>query len=130
VHAKELHDEFGSDALHHWAELLSPAAYPPVTRLYRSLGARMRPLANVVCSNVPGPRFPMFCTDGRVVACYPFGPVFDGTGLNLTMLSYLDTVGVGIIGCADSVPGIDDLAAALPDALGELVKAAAAKPAR
>lgn len=125
VHAKELHDEFGSDALHHWAELLSPAAYPPVTRLYRSLGARMRPLANVVCSNVPGPRFPMYCTDGRVVACYPFGPIFDGTGLNLTMLSYLDTVGVGLIGCADSVPGIDDLAAALPDALGELVKAAA-----
>jgi WS/DGAT/MGAT family acyltransferase len=125
-HAKSIFDEVGSNSLHHWAELLSPAAYPPVTRLYRSLGARMRPLANVVCSNVPGPRFPMYCTDARVVACYPFGPVFDGTGLNLTMLSYLDQVGVGIIGCADSVPGIDDLANALPDALAELVKAASA----
>lgn len=123
-HAKDLHEEFGSEAMHRWAELLSPAAYPPVTRLYRTLGASMRPIVNVVCSNIPGPRFALYCTDARVVACYPFGPIFDGTGLNLTMLSYLDEVGVGIIGCADAVPGIDDLAAALPEALGELVKLA------
>jgi len=126
VHAKSLHDEVGSEAMHRWAELLSPIAYSPVTKMYRAVGARIRPIANVVCSNVPGPRFPMYCTDARVVACYPFGPIWDGTGLNLTMLSYLDTVGVGIIGCADSVPGIDDLAAALPDALAELMKAASA----
>jgi diacylglycerol O-acyltransferase len=122
--AKSLHDDIGSEALHRWAEVLSPLAYGPAKRAYRALGARIRPLANVVCSNVPGPRFPMYCTDAQVVACYPFGPVFDGTALNLTMLSYLDTVGVGIIACSETVPGIDDLAIGLADSLGELVKIA------
>jgi diacylglycerol O-acyltransferase len=50
--------------------------------------------------------------------------VLAGTGLNITVLSYLDSVGFGLIGCREIVPDIDDIAAAVPDALAELVKAA------
>ena len=52
------------------------------------------------------------------------GPIFDGAGLNLTVMSYLDHVDFGFLVCRELVPDVDDLAAAVPDAMGELVKAA------
>jgi diacylglycerol O-acyltransferase len=75
-------------------------------------------------SNVPGPPFPLYLGGARLVSLIPLGPVMPGTGLNVTVLSYLDAVGFGLIGCREIVPDIDDIAAGVPDALAELVKAA------
>ncbi len=60
----------------------------------------------------------------RLVSLFPLGPLLAGTGLNITVLSYLDSVGFGLIGCREIVPNIDAIAAAVPDALAELLKAA------
>ena len=46
-------------------------------------------------------------------------------GLNLTVLSYLDTVGFGFITCAELVPDPWDLAAGIGESLRELEKAPA-----
>jgi len=48
----------------------------------------------------------------------------DGAGLNLTVLSNMDSVGFGFIACRELVPDIWDLAEDVPAALAELVAAA------
>jgi diacylglycerol O-acyltransferase / wax synthase len=75
---------------------------------------------------VPGPPFPLYFAGARLVAIYPMGPIFDGAALNLTVMSYLDHVDFGFLVCRELVPDVDDLAAAVPDALAQLVKAAEA----
>jgi hypothetical protein len=88
------------------------------------LADRHRPVHNLVISNVPGPPFPLYFAGARLLAIYPMGPIFDGAGLNLTVMSYLDHVDFGFLVCRELVNDVDDLAAAVPDALGKLVKAA------
>jgi hypothetical protein len=48
----------------------------------------------------------------------------DGAGLNLTVLSNMESVGFGFISCRELMPDLWDLADAVPDALAELVAAA------
>jgi hypothetical protein len=97
-------------------------------RVYSSLrlADRHRPIHNLVISNVPGPPFPLYFAGAALVAMYPMGPIFDGAGLNATVISYLDHVDFGFLVCRELVPDVDVLAAAVPDALAELVKAAEA----
>jgi diacylglycerol O-acyltransferase len=52
------------------------------------------------------------------------GPIMDGTGLNITVMSYLGTIHFGLVACPDLVPDVDALADRIPEALAELQKAA------
>jgi diacylglycerol O-acyltransferase / wax synthase len=123
--AKQVHEDIGGNTLHEWAEVAAPVMFSRGMRLYeRLVQGRHPPIVNLIVSNVPGPSFPLYCAGARLVSLFPLGPVLAGTGLNITVLSYLDSVGFGLIGCREIVPDIDDIAAAVPDALAELVKAA------
>jgi diacylglycerol O-acyltransferase / wax synthase len=123
--AKVVHEDIGGNTLHEWAEVAAPVLFSRGMRLYeRLLEGRHRPIINLIVSNVPGPSFPLFCAGARLVSLYPLGPLLAGTGLNITVLSYLDSVGFGMIGCREIVPELGAIAAAVPDALGELLKAA------
>jgi WS/DGAT/MGAT family acyltransferase len=123
--AKQVHEDIGGNTLHEWAEVAAPVMFSRGMRLYeRLVQGRHPPIVNLIVSNVPGPSFPLYCAGARLVSLFPLGPVLAGTGLNITVLSYLDNVGFGLIGCREIVPNIDDIAAAVPDALAELVKAA------
>jgi hypothetical protein len=103
----------------------APVLFSRGIRLYeRLLEGRHRPIINLIVSNVPGPAFPLYCAGARLVSLFPLGPLLAGTGLNITVLSYLDSVGFGLIGCREIVPNIGAIAAAVPDALAELLKAA------
>jgi hypothetical protein len=61
-----------------------------------------------------------------MVANYPMGPIFDGGGLNITVMSYLDQLDFGLVACADLIPDVWSLADGLGAALEELKKAATA----
>jgi diacylglycerol O-acyltransferase len=123
--AKLMHEDIGGNTLHEWAEVSAPVLFSGGMALYeRLLQGRHPPVINLVVSNVPGPSFPLYLGGARLVSLFPLGPVMAGTGLNVTVLSYLDDVGFGLIGCREIVPNIDDITAAVPDALAELVKAA------
>jgi WS/DGAT/MGAT family acyltransferase len=128
VGAKQMHEDIGGNTLQEWADLASPALFSRAMRVYSSLrlADRHRPIHNLVISNVPGPPFPLYFAGARLVAIYPMGPIFDGAALNLTVMSYLDHVDFGFLVCRELVPDVDDLAAAVPDALGDLLKVAAA----
>jgi len=124
--AKSVHEEVGGSTLEDWAEVAAPALFSRAMRVYTGLriGDRMRPVINLVMSNVPGPPFPLYFAGARVVAIHPFGPIFDGCGLNVTVLSYQDHIDFGFLASRDLVPDVDQLAADVPDALAELQKAA------
>ena len=73
---------------------------------------------------MPGPPWPLYLAGAPVVAIHPLGPIFDDCGLNVTVISYLDHIDFGFIASRDLVPDLDDLAAAVPEALANLKKAA------
>jgi WS/DGAT/MGAT family acyltransferase len=126
--AKGVHEEVGDTTLQDWAETAAPAVYSRAIRAYSRLkiGERLRPLINLIMSNVPGPPWPLYFAGARLVAIHPLGPIFDDCGLNVTVMSYLDHVDFGFLGCRELLPDLDELGAAVPEALAELMKAASA----
>ncbi|MFN8037492.1 MAG: wax ester/triacylglycerol synthase family O-acyltransferase [Acidimicrobiia bacterium] len=129
IGAKQIHDAVDDSALQDLSELVTPAFFMPVARFYTQskLADRHPPIHNVVVSNVPGPRFPIYVAGAKLMAINPLGPVADGCGLNVTVMSYLDSVSFGLIGCRELIPALGDIAGAVPDALADLVKAASTR---
>ena len=84
-----------------------------------------RPVHNLVISNVPGPQVPLYFLGCQVKAMYPLGPIFHGTGLNITVMSLTGKLDVGINSCWELVPDVWDLADDFEVALQELLTAAA-----
>lgn len=124
--AKELYKMVGADTLMKWAEHAAPNTFTLAARLYSGLrlSERHPVVHNLILSNVPGPPIPLYVAGARLMGLYPLGPIMDGAGLNVTVLSNEDRIGVGFIACKELVPHIWDLAEAVPDALHELVTAA------
>ncbi len=126
VGAKEDHNAIGALTLTDWAEWAAPRTFGLAARLYSSmnLANSHRPIHNLVISNVPGPPFPLYMSSAEMVAAYPMGPIMDGAGLNITVMSYRDSVDIGFLGCTDLVPDIWDLADAVGQAFAEIKTAA------
>jgi diacylglycerol O-acyltransferase len=124
--AKEEHEALGPDTLITWAEHATPNFFANAARLYSRmrLADRHRPIANLVISNVPGPDFPLYLGGAELVAGFPLGPVMDGMGVNITIMSYRGVLYWGIHASPDTIPRLWNLAAALPVALDELLAAA------
>ena len=124
--AKEEQKLVGATALQDWAEYATPNMFSLAARLYSGLGLANRHAVvhNLIISNVPGPPVPLYLASGRLAALYPLGPVMEGAGLNVTVLSNMDRIGFGFIACRELMPNLWDLAAAVPESLAELVKTA------
>jgi diacylglycerol O-acyltransferase / wax synthase len=122
---KQVHEVVDNATLEDWAGVAAPAVFSRAMRLYGRLriGERVRPAINMIVSNVPGPSFPLYLAGARLVSLHPLGPILDDCGLNLTVMSYLDHVDFGFIACRELVSDVDELAAAVPDALREIQKA-------
>ena len=68
--------------------------------------AATTPLFNVVISNVPGPPVPLYLAGARVMGVWPMGPIIDGAGLNITVMSYLGSVNFGLVACREVAPDL------------------------
>ena len=79
---------------------------------------------NLIVSNVPGPPVPLYTAGAEIVGVYPFGPLLEGAGLNITVLSNMGQVDVGVIACRELVPDVWDIADGFAEAVGELDKRA------
>jgi diacylglycerol O-acyltransferase len=124
--AKSEHNALGADVLLDWAEHATPNVFSAAARAYTKLrlADRHRPIHSLVISNVPGPDVPLYMGGAEILAAYPLGPVMDGAGLNITAMSYRGVINWGFIACTESVPGLEQIAAAIPHALDELRTAA------
>jgi WS/DGAT/MGAT family acyltransferase len=128
--AKEEHKALGATTLQNWAEHATPNVFAVAARLYTGmkLADRHRPIANLVVSNVPGPDFPLYLGGSQLLGMFPLGPVMDGMGLNITIMSYMGVLYWGLASDARAVPRLWDIAAAIPHALDELMEAASLEP--
>jgi WS/DGAT/MGAT family acyltransferase len=128
--AKELQRAVPADALTDITQFTPPALAAQASRVSSSIGMadRMRPLANLTISNVPGPRQPLFLSGRAMSHLYPVSMVMDGLGLNMTVQSYLDNLDFGLIACRELVPDLWDLCDLLEPAMAELLDAAAPPP--
>jgi WS/DGAT/MGAT family acyltransferase len=81
-----------------------------------------RPPFNVIVSNVPGPRKPMYFNGAKLDGVYPVSIVMDGQALNITLCSRDKYLDFGLIGCRKSVPHLQRLLLHLESALAELEK--------
>jgi diacylglycerol O-acyltransferase len=72
------------------------------------LGSRLTP-GNLVISNVPGPRRPLYAAGARLLHYYPVSVIMEGQGLNITVQSYLDRLDFGLVCCPELVPDVDVL---------------------
>jgi WS/DGAT/MGAT family acyltransferase len=123
--AKEDHNVIGAHLLQDWAEHAAPTTFALAARLYSSLhlSDRHRPIHNVVISNVPGPPFPLYYAGAQLEYTLPMGPVMEGAGLNITVLSYMDNVDIGFMACRELVPDVWDLTDQVQAAMAELLSA-------
>src|ERR1700712_4092411 len=115
----------GATLLQDGTQFPAPAVFGAAMRVYaasRLSGAR--PVHNLVVSNVPGPQVPLYYLGCEVNAMYPLGPIFHGSGLNITVMSLTGKLDVGIVSCPELLPDLWDLADDFEVALEELLASA------
>jgi WS/DGAT/MGAT family acyltransferase len=110
--AKGRYESLGSAMLADWAELAPPALFAGAAGLYSrwQLAERLPPPHSIVISNVPGPPFALYVGRVRLAAAYPLGPVLEGAGINISVLSYAGSVDIGLITCPRAVAEPSEIA--------------------
>ena len=109
---KELYERTGRGLLGSVAALTPKAVVGPLMRLVSGMHVadHTPPVANVIISNIRGPELPLFVAGARLKTLFPMGPLLEGVGLGVTVVSHDDEVAIGFLGCEDHLPDIERLA--------------------
>jgi hypothetical protein len=83
---------------------------------------------NMVCTNVPGPQYPLYLLGHKMVACYPYVPVGGEMALNCAILTYDGTAYFGFSGDVHAAPDLQRLEKLLRLSFAELRAAAGVGP--
>ncbi len=78
---------------------------------------------NLLISNVPGPRQRLYLNGAKLEAIYPLSIITDTVGLNITIVSYMSKICMGITACPSFLPGIESLGTHIKMAYAELADA-------
>jgi diacylglycerol O-acyltransferase len=114
---KRRHRSGGGDILRNFADVLTNVTVPWMLTQAMSLlssqhvADRLPPLWNLVISNIAGPTVPLYTTGAKLTHLFPLGPVQQGSGLNITVMSVLDRLCFGALACSDLVPDVEELGA-------------------
>lgn len=121
--AKQHHASQSDDFIERATGLVPPVLFSMAAKMAAGIGAssRFHPHFNAIVSNVPGPPVPLFIAGARLESHYPASVIMDGVGLNITVLSYLDRLDIGIVGDRELAPNFDLLVKAMKDELDELL---------
>lgn len=119
-----LQDAVGAANVGDVAELVPPPALRLGSELWSRLGLpdRLPPVHNLVVSSVPGSPVPLYLAGAPVTAMFPFGPLSEGVGLNVTVVADRGHLDVGMVACPDLVDDVAGLLADTLDGLGVLVE--------
>lgn len=96
VSAKHSHKRLGPDLLNRWAGYMPPPLTPPVMRWLSAREIKNR-LFNLPVSNVRGPSERGYIADAALSEVYSSGPLMMGSGINITIWSYVDQIGIGVL---------------------------------
>ena len=130
--SKDIFRALPAEELTDFAEFPPPAVFARAMRLSARLrlGTRLTP-GNVVISNIPGPRRPLYAARGaRLEHYFPVSVITEGQGLNITVQSYLDRLDFGLICDPDLVPDVDVMLDGILADVAALARSAGFDPAR
>ena len=82
---------------------------------------------NLIISNVPGPREPLYWNGARMQGMYPVSIPQQGQALNITVSSYAGQLNFGLTGCRRRLPHLQHMLTYLEDSLVELETAKVSK---
>lgn len=128
VDAKGLFDAVPGESLTDFSQFPPPAVFALAMRTATRLTGRFGTPVNLVISNVPGPRHPLYAAGAELLHYYPVSTIVDGQGLNVTVQSYLDTLDIGLVSCRELVPDLWNLVDAMVDEVSTLGEAAGVAP--
>ncbi len=123
--AKEQHHAIGAETRQDVTQCAMPALATRAARVaaQMKIADYVNPPYDVVISNAPGPRRPLYLAGATVLGYCPVSVVSDGLGLNITVQSYQDNLDIGLVSCRELVPDLWDLLGYLTDAIDELHEA-------
>ena len=106
--AKQQFELVPAEALVDIQQYSPPVVATSAIRLAARLGLadRVAPVVNVIISNVPGPRQPLYLGRAKLDQYIPVSTIAEGMGLNITVHSYLDELTFGLISCRELVPDL------------------------
>ena len=121
----------------HAAELVSLAGgligmFPTSLQALAGPVASQLPITpfNLVCTNVPGPQYPIYLLGHKMLRWYPYVPVGGEMAVNCAILSYDGTVYFGFSGDVHAAPDLRRLETLLQSSFEELREAAGFRPLR
>ncbi|MGA9277947.1 WS/DGAT/MGAT family O-acyltransferase [Ilumatobacter sp.] len=127
--AKRQFELLPAEAMMEASQLTSPVIAASAIRLVGrlKLADRVNSPINVVISNVPGPRDPLYFAGAKLDAYIPVSTISDGVGLNITVHSYEDRLDIGLISDRELVPDLWDLVDLHVDEIARLFEATGAE---
>ncbi|HKV21772.1 MAG TPA: wax ester/triacylglycerol synthase family O-acyltransferase [Mycobacterium sp.] len=123
VDAKETHNLMGPELVSRWSAYFPPA---PAERLFHWLAEKdgQNKVLNLPISNVPGPREPGRVGGALVTEIYSVGPLTTGSGLNITVWSYVDQLNISVLSDGATLEDPHELTDAMIQAFIEIRRAA------
>jgi diacylglycerol O-acyltransferase len=96
---KEIANAIKATEIRRLSETVVPGLANLAWRVYQAAHMEAMPFvpSNLVVSNIPGPRMPLYMAGGRILAMHPVPPNILGGGLNITVMSYMDSVDFGFV---------------------------------
>lgn len=98
-HAKEHSRALGPTLVHDVTQVTARPVLDVVLGVASRTPLPRRAIHNVIISNVAGPETTLYGLGAEMKALYPLGPIFHGSGLNITVMSLSGKLNVGIISC-------------------------------
>lgn len=124
--SKALTQAVGAKTLSEYSALAPGALLSLGSRVSTSLGLAsvIKPMANCVVTNVPGPRVPLYFGGAKMVIQHGFGPLTDGVGLIHPIYSYCDVISLAFTADRNVMPDSARYAECLEKAVAMLKGAA------
>ena len=121
---KQRREALGGETITRLVEWLGPAPATLAARLLRDSSP-----FNMVVTNVPGPRVPLYVLGARMLETYPLVPLLGTLGLGIALLSYERTLAWGFVADRDLVPDLHELVLDVGSELAKLRELAEADAA-
>ncbi|MGV0627474.1 WS/DGAT/MGAT family O-acyltransferase [Mycolicibacter minnesotensis] len=121
--AKEAHHLVGPELVSRWSAYFPPA---PADSLFRWLSGKdgQNKVLNLNISNVPGPRERGRVGGALVTEIYSVGPLTAGSGLNITVWSYVDQLNISVLTDGATVEDPHEVTSAMVDEFIDIRRAA------
>lgn len=111
------------------AKVSHPGAFSYYTLLIQSFSTLfeilhisdwVRPIGNILVSNMPGPAKTLYFKDAKLIATYPISAMTPGGGVNITMITYNGIAQIGLVCCNSKISSLEPMALYFQEAFNML----------